>query len=82
MAADGSRYFWEARFTSVTFDASPQSLLSISRVIKQDEGVIRSFTLKLKSSAERVHAKNYKNPYLETVKHPNGEKLGWDKALQ
>ena len=81
VASDGSRYFWEARFTTVTFDASPACLETIGRVIKQEEGVIRYFTVKLRSATDRVNAKNYKNPYLEGVKNPTGDKLDWDKAL-
>ncbi len=81
VATDGSRYFWEARFTTVTFDASPSSLETIGRVIKQEEGVIRAFTVKLTSAVDRVNGKNYKNPYLAGVKNPAGEKLDWDKML-
>ena len=80
VASDGSRYFWEARFTTVTFDASPSSLATIGRVIKQEEGVIRSFTIKLTSATDRVNAKSYKNPYLVGVKHPAGTKLDWDQV--
>jgi hypothetical protein len=81
VASDGSRYFWEARFTTVTFDASPSCLETIGRVMRQEEGVIRYFTAKKTSAIERVNGKNYKNPYLAGIKNPNGEKLDWDKAL-
>lgn len=82
IASDGSRYFWEARFSTVTFDASPTALPTIARVIKQEEGVIRHFTLKLTSATDRINAMNYKNPYLAGVKPgPAGDKLDWNKVF-
>lgn len=81
VAADGSRYFWEARFCTVTFDASPQTLTYIDRLVKSEDSVIRSFTLKQISAVERVHATNFKNPYIGSTRKPQ-ESLDWDKIFQ
>lgn len=64
---DGSRYFWEARYVSTTFDASPKCLIEIDRMLRNEEGVLRAFTVKHKSSLFRCSSKNYKNPYFETL---------------
>ena len=65
---DGTRYFWEARFVTTTFDASPTALVEIDRVMRNEEGVLRTFTVKLKSGLDRSRCANYKNPYLNVEK--------------
>ena len=61
---DGIRYFWEARFITATFDANPQCLVETDRMLKNEAGVLRFFTVKLKSGVDRATGKSYKNPYL------------------
>ena len=60
---DGSRYFWEARFVSVIFDAAPKQLEETEKMLKNSDGVLRHFTIKLNSSIDRVDATTYKNPF-------------------
>ena len=45
------------------FDASPKTLIEVNRLLKNEDGILRFFTLKKQTSDERVNAKNYKNPY-------------------
>lgn len=60
---DGSRYFWEARFVTATFDASPQCLVEVDRMLRNEANVLRSFTMKMDTAHERVTTNMYKNPY-------------------
>ena len=62
---DGTRYFWKARFVSTIFDASPPCLIEIERYLKNQDGVLRVFTIKHTSAVERSTCRNYKNPYLD-----------------
>jgi ribosomal protein S6 len=62
---DGERYFWDARYTSSFFDANPRTLTEIGRMLRNEEGVLRFFTLKKPTTAERTASENYKNPYLK-----------------
>jgi hypothetical protein len=64
---DGSRYFWEARFVCSTFDASPQALKETERLLRNEEGVLKFFTVKLKTAVDRSKATSYKNPYLHDL---------------
>lgn len=50
---------------STTFDASPNCLIEIDRMLRNEEGVLRAFTVKHKSSLFRCSSKNYKNPFFE-----------------
>jgi ribosomal protein S6 len=59
----GERYFWDARFTTTTFDVSPDVLVDINRFLRDDEAVLRYFTIKQDDKMHRVASKNYKNPY-------------------
>jgi ribosomal protein S6 len=60
---DGTRYFWEARYITTTFDASPKCLTEIDRFLRNEEGVLRTFTVKVDSSLDRSTTSTYKNPY-------------------
>lgn len=60
---DGSRYFWEARFISTTFDASPKCLVEIDRMLRNENEVLRTVTLKLDTAHDRATTNSYKNPY-------------------
>ena len=62
---DGTRYFWEARFITTTFDASPDCLIYINRMLQNEDGYIRVFTKKLDSGLDKVTTATYKNPYFE-----------------
>jgi ribosomal protein S6 len=59
----GERYFWEARYTSSFFDASPKALTEVARMLKNEEGVLRVHTLKRDTTATRLNATNWRNPY-------------------
>jgi len=63
VSMSGQRYFWDARFVTTTFDASPETLGDIKRLLRDDEGVIRYFTTKQTTNIDRLTATNYKNPY-------------------
>ena len=60
---DGTRYFWEARYITATFDASPQVLIETDRLLKNEEGILRSFTVRMKSGFDKVKERSYRNPY-------------------
>eukprot|EP00598_Pedospumella_elongata_P001702 CAMPEP_0184967494 /NCGR_PEP_ID=MMETSP1098-20130426/858_1 /TAXON_ID=89044 /ORGANISM="Spumella elongata, Strain CCAP 955/1" /LENGTH=114 /DNA_ID=CAMNT_0027488965 /DNA_START=94 /DNA_END=438 /DNA_ORIENTATION=+ len=60
---DGPRYFWEARYLTATFDASPAALVEIGRMFRNEENVLRAFTIKRKSTVFQSSGGNYKNPY-------------------
>ena len=62
-STDGARATWDARFHTVTFDVAPVGLTALQRLLAVDEGILKAVTFKMKGSLERVHAKNYKNPY-------------------
>ena len=59
----GERYFWEARYTSSFFDANPQTLREVSRMLKNEEGVLRVHTLRRDTTESRLRAMNWRNPY-------------------
>ena len=63
---DGSRYFWEARYITASFDASPKVLVETERLLRNEEGILRFFTVKGKTSAERSRGLSYRNPFLKT----------------
>ena len=48
---------------TVTFDVSPKGLVEVERMLRNEEGVLRFFSLKVKASTDRLEAKNFKNPY-------------------
>lgn len=60
---DGLRYFWDARFITITFDSSPNALRETERLLRNEEGILRFHTLKKQSVLEKCNAKTYKNPY-------------------
>ena len=60
---DGDRYFWEARYTSSFFDANPKTLIELGRMLKNQEEVLRFFTLKRDTTASKVRSNNFRNPY-------------------
>jgi ribosomal protein S6 len=60
-SVDGTRHFWDARYVSSYFDASPKTLVEVERLLKNEEGVLRYFTVKKETGADRVRGGNYKN---------------------
>jgi hypothetical protein len=75
---EGSRYFWEARYVSVTFDAAPETLVELRRQANNEEGILKVFTVKHKNILKRSMGKNYKNPYLR----PNEGQLETSSAMR
>ena len=63
-ASDGTRLFWEARFVTASFDASPKCLTEIERLLRNEEGVLRFHFIKRDTTINRINSKTYKNPYL------------------
>ncbi len=62
---DGERHFWDARYVTATFDASPNCLKEVDRFLRNEEGILRHFPVKLDSAVDRANGKTYKNPYLK-----------------
>lgn len=60
---DGSRYFWDARYVTVTFEGSPKCLEQVNRFLKTEDLVLREFAIKAKSSLQLSRMMTYKNPY-------------------
>ena len=63
---------WDARYISTIIDASPYALKEVDRLLKNDEGILRYFTLKQTSAAQRAKNTGWRNPYME--KSSNTEK--------
>mmetsp|Transcript_26590 Transcript_26590/g.26840 ORF Transcript_26590/g.26840 Transcript_26590/m.26840 type:complete len:129 (+) Transcript_26590:205-591(+) len=61
---EGERYFWEARYTTATFDASPRCLVETERILRNADGMLRYFTIKGETSVDKVNSKNYRNPFV------------------
>ena len=68
-STDGQRHFWEARFISATFDASPKCLSEAERQLKGEEGILRFHTTRVTSAVEKVNSRNFRNPYLQVLTH-------------
>ena len=68
---NGPRHFWEARYVTTTFDASPAALVEIGRLFRNEENVLRAFTIKRKATIFQASGENYKNPYF----HLNKEEI-------
>eukprot|EP00349_Pseudokeronopsis_sp_Brazil_P003521 CAMPEP_0202972028 /NCGR_PEP_ID=MMETSP1396-20130829/32787_1 /ASSEMBLY_ACC=CAM_ASM_000872 /TAXON_ID= /ORGANISM="Pseudokeronopsis sp., Strain Brazil" /LENGTH=115 /DNA_ID=CAMNT_0049702021 /DNA_START=25 /DNA_END=372 /DNA_ORIENTATION=+ len=62
-ASDGSRFYWEARYVTVTFDASPVCLLEADRFLRLEEPVLRQFVTRAKTNLELAASETYKNPF-------------------
>jgi len=60
-STDGTRHFWDARYVSSYFDASPKALTEVARLLRNEEGVLRFFTVKKESGAQRVRSGNFRN---------------------
>ena len=60
---DGTRYFWDARYVSSHFDASPKALIEVDRMLRNEEGVLRWFTTRQEAGADRVRGENFKNTF-------------------
>jgi len=60
-STDGTRHFWDARYVSSYFDASPKALIEVERLLRNEEGVLRVFTIKKESGSARVRGGNWKN---------------------
>jgi ribosomal protein S6 len=48
-----------------TFDASPNSMKELERSLRNEEGIIRFYPLKLKSVFDKCRDTTYRNPYLK-----------------
>ncbi len=73
--ADGTRYFWEARYITATFDANPKVLIETDRLLKNEEGVLRSFTVKMKTTFDKAKENSYRNVYAgaQPTRYPTPE---------
>jgi ribosomal protein S6 len=71
---DGERYYEQGRFISIRFDASPQIMLGVERIIRLDEDVLRYTTLRNPDFASKVNVmKLKKNPFVLDNKVPAAE---------
>ena len=70
---DGQRLTWDARFVTATFDASPHCLAETERLLRGEDGVLRFHSVKQLSAADRVRARNWKNPYNKRLLELNSE---------
>jgi len=48
---------------TTTFDASPAALVEIGRMFRNEDNVLRAFTIKRKATIFQASGENYKNPY-------------------
>jgi hypothetical protein len=71
---DGQRYFWEARYITAYFDASPQCLSEVNRLLRNEGNVIRNVAIKMDTAHDRVTADTYKNPYFFEKTKPDWPK--------
>jgi len=60
---EGKRHFWEARYVSTCFDASPTALVEIDRLLRNEEGVLRYFTVKKETALNRAKGLTYRNVF-------------------
>ncbi len=75
---DGQRLFWNAKYISVTMDASPETLRESERVLRSDDGIIRFQAIRIETAVTRFGSRNYRNPYAPRApKHelPDGYSL-------
>lgn len=62
--AQGNKIYWDARYVSAYFDVTPKALTDINRILKLDEIVIRSHTIRVPSAVQKCDSKRYDNPYI------------------
>lgn len=67
-SSDGSRYFWEARYVTATFDSSPKGLFESERLLRNEEGVLRFFSTKQLTTIDKCNSSSFKNPYFTKTK--------------
>ncbi len=68
---DGERYYEQGRYISLRFDASPQIMSGVERIIRLDEDILRYTTLRNKDFASKVNVlKLKKNPFVLNDKKP------------
>lgn len=60
---DGNKSFWKARYVTMSIDISPKGLRDISRSLHMEQGLLRFYTMRVKTSADRLPCKNYLNIY-------------------
>jgi ribosomal protein S6 len=60
---DGSRYFWEARFITVTFDAAPKVLVLTDRYFRTQAGILRTFVVKQRAGMDIIKDNSFRNPH-------------------
>mmetsp|Transcript_17254 Transcript_17254/g.28850 ORF Transcript_17254/g.28850 Transcript_17254/m.28850 type:complete len:151 (-) Transcript_17254:189-641(-) len=61
--AEGKKSFWSGRYVTVSMDISPQGLVELNRLHKSEEGILNIYTMKAKTSADRLETRNYKLPF-------------------
>lgn len=66
---DGQRYFFEARYITVTYDAHPKVLTETDRLLKSEEALIRSFVVKQRSAFDLARGVTYRNQYRDDIKN-------------
>ncbi len=55
---------------STHFELGPNKLDDIKRNLMLEDCVIRSHVIKVKTPFEKIHGKNYRNPYLNPGEEP------------
>lgn len=60
---DGRKSFWSARYVTISMDISPKGLNEVNKVLATEDCVIRTFTMKKTTMADRLETKNYKMPF-------------------
>ena len=51
---------------TATFDASPKCLLETERMLRNQDNVLRFFTVKMDTAFDRSRGKSFRNPYLKS----------------
>ena len=65
MDSQGLRYHNSGRFISMHFDASPTKLPAIDKIVKLEEGVLRTTTMRGEDWSEKINvSKAKKNPFM------------------
>ena len=69
--AEGKKSFWDARYVTLSLDISPRGLAEVNKVLATEDCVIRSFTMKKSTMADRLETRGYKMPFknLQFPKH-------------
>lgn len=52
-----------------TFDASPKTMFEAERVLRNEEGIIRFYTVKTETTIDRANTRNFRNPLWNVPRH-------------